>query len=507
VADLANIADATETTTDPDGIEALAQPHQPNPAIEIERLAKLDPVAYDRERKAMAEALGIRNATLDELVKDKRREGQIEVETAAAVEELDPWPDPVSGLDLAETMRASLSAHVIFEGQHDANLAALWALGSYAMDEWRLFPRLLITSPTKQCGKSTLLEVLEALTYRPMMAANASPAVMFRAIEKYRPTLLLDEADTWLRQSDELSGVINSGHMCRGRVLRAEVSDDTYEPRSFSTWAAMVIAGIGGQRDTLESRSVIITLRRKLPGEVTERLRHSFFDDMTTTRRRAGRWADDVASAISASQADPPDSGDDRRRDNFGPVFRIAEVLGGPWPDRAMAGYLAKAEDIQADEPAGVMMLADMIEAMKGQDRITTADLLYHILEMEDRPWAEWRHGKPIAAHGIARLLKPFGVRPVVFRSGGGTPRGYTLADVENAFAPYTPIPIRNTATDVENQGVTGNPIRNKSENVADKKKRNQLKVNECCGVADGNGGVGEEKEETERGTEWGSDF
>ena len=96
-------------------------------------------------------------------------------------------------------------------------------LGAYLADRWRLWPKLLITSPTRQCGKSTLMEVLEAPLPRALLASNASTAAIFRAIETFKPSLLLDEADTWLRQNEELAGIINSGHTQRTAfVLRVE---------------------------------------------------------------------------------------------------------------------------------------------------------------------------------------------------------------------------------------------------------------------------------------------
>ena len=64
----------------------------------------------------------------------------------------------------------------------------------------------------KRCGKTLLLIVLGALVPRRLFASNVTPAVLFRTIEKYRPTLLIDEADTFIRENDELRGVLNSGH-------------------------------------------------------------------------------------------------------------------------------------------------------------------------------------------------------------------------------------------------------------------------------------------------------
>jgi putative DNA primase/helicase len=49
---------------------------------------------------------------------------------------------------------------------------ALWVAYSYAFDSFECLPLLLITSPEKRCGKTTLLAVLWALVPRLLLASN-----------------------------------------------------------------------------------------------------------------------------------------------------------------------------------------------------------------------------------------------------------------------------------------------------------------------------------------------
>ena len=57
--------------------------------------------------------------------------------------------------------------------------------------------RLVITAPEKRCGKSRLLDIIEATCHKPLITVNVSPAALVRSIgETDPPTLLLDEADT-----------------------------------------------------------------------------------------------------------------------------------------------------------------------------------------------------------------------------------------------------------------------------------------------------------------------
>ena len=478
--------------TAPEAAEEAPEPELDITA-EIAALAKLDPAEYEVRRREAAKRLGMRAGMLDKLVA-RERVGSGEAEVAIT-ERLDPWSDPVDGLALAEEMRERLRAHVIFGLDADADLAALWTLGSYFMDRWSLYPRLLIRSPTKACGKTTLLEVIEALAHRPLATANASPAALFRTIEAEQPTLLLDEADMWLRQSEELASILNSGHTRRTAVvLRAEERGGDYVPRKFSTWAAIAVAGIGGQRDTLESRSVVIELRRRLPSERLARKPADLFERLTPLRRRARRWADDVTEALGALDTDPPECGDDRMRDNFAPLFRLAALLGGPWPERVLAGYLSKVEREEAEEPAGVMLLRDMAAHMRstGRDRIGTRELLEHLLTLDDRPWPEWNRGRAISTRGVAKLLRHFGVTPKTVRlDDGSTPKGYLLGEVEKALAPYTPPPKTPQRHIVENKGKNADPIRH-TEGACGGYETGKTLIDQRCGVvADTTGGVG----------------
>ena len=67
--------------------------------------------------------------------------------------------------------------------------------------------------------------------------------------------MLIDEADSFLRNSDELRGVLNSGHTRDSAFVIRTVGED-HEPRRFSTWGAKAIALIGKLPDTLADRSI-----------------------------------------------------------------------------------------------------------------------------------------------------------------------------------------------------------------------------------------------------------
>src|SRR5260221_13255916 len=96
--------------------------------------------------------------------------------------------------------------------QQRAVAIMLWVFLSYLEAVVDCLPILAIRSPEKRCGKTTLLDVLGRLVSKPLQSSNCSVAAIYRVIEKLHPTLLIDEADTWLKDNEEARGVINSGH-------------------------------------------------------------------------------------------------------------------------------------------------------------------------------------------------------------------------------------------------------------------------------------------------------
>src|SRR5262249_20113727 len=143
---------------------------------------------------------------------------------------------------------------------------------SHAHSATEVSPILGLSSPEKRCGKTTVLNVLSALVRRPLMASNLTPAGIFRAIERYHCTLLVDEADTFLGEREELVGILNSGHFRRAAVV-VRCEGEQREPRTFSTWAPKAIALIGRLPATLHDRALVLPMRRRSPHERVERLR------------------------------------------------------------------------------------------------------------------------------------------------------------------------------------------------------------------------------------------
>jgi putative DNA primase/helicase len=302
---------------------------------------------------------------------------------------------------------------------------------------------LLIKSPEKRCGKTTALMVIQNLVYRPLPTSNITTSALFRTIEAVRPTLLIDEVDTFLSTNEELRGIINSGHFQATAHVTRTVGDD-FEPRQFSTWAPMATAGIGKLPGTIEDRGIAINLRRRRRDEHVQRLRFDRVDHLKEAASRAFRWANDHRVALANRDPEIPEALHDRAADNWRPLMAIADCAGGEWPARARRAALELSADSAADQDSiGTLLLGDIRAAFeaKGIDRISSDDLAAYLVGLDDRPWPEFSKGKPLTKAGLARLLSRFKiVAPGTIRlPAGGTLKGYYLSGFDDAFARYLP--------------------------------------------------------------------
>lgn len=407
----------------------------------IGMLATLDAIEYEQYRKKIADKFNLRPSILDAAVKEARAILDDDTKCSGLlVEPPKPWDDPVEGAELLDSMRATFNRYLVLPDHADTVLS-LWALLTYVYNIFRTCAKLLVTSPEKRCGKTTLLEVLEALARCAMSTSNITAPALFRTIDEAKPTIIIDEADTFLRDNDDLRGIVNSGHTRKGAFVIRCVGDDN-KPTRFSTWCPTAISMIRLPADTIVDRSVVIQLRRKLPGERVERMMFDLYEKSESIRRRAERWAQDHSEALKGSDPPMPHCSNDRAIDNWTPLFAIAEAAGGDWPERAKQAFVALAglEDDDDDDGIGPMLLRD-IKAIFDErriERIFSSDLVEALIDLEESQWSEWRHGRPITQNSLSRILTAFGIRSKgTIRIGAETKKGYLESQFEDAFKRY----------------------------------------------------------------------
>jgi hypothetical protein len=331
-------------------------------------------------------------------------------------EKTPPWDSPVDGAELLLNIAKTINRYTETTSE---NLIAtsLWVMHSHAIDLSGVSPILQITSATKRCGKTSMLMPILKLVKAGVPASNITTSSLFRLVESIHPTLVIDEAETFLKMADEFRGILNAGHT-RDTAFVIRVEGDSHEPRRFSTWTPKVIAAIGSLPDTIEDRSIRLVLRRK-PTHVHKG--DAFDSDAVRDvcrpiQQRIVRWVFDNADALASAEPKRPEGLNDREWNNWKPLLAIAEVAGARWPEIASkAAVSLSGGDLDEDLPT--LALRHLKGAFGDSERCSTDDLLKALAARDDGPWAKWwatevaGGGTKGPASKLAKILKPFEIR------------------------------------------------------------------------------------------------
>lgn len=275
--------------------------------------------------------------------------------------------------------------------------------------------------------------------YRPLPVSSISPSAIFRAVEKWSPTLGIDEADAFLKDNEEARGLINSGLYREGATVIRCVGDD-HTPTPFSTWAPKILCGIGKLSGTIEDRAIPLRMRRKVAGETAASIRRSDPQPWADLQSKLLRWTADHRHRIASSRPTPVAGLGDRVQDCWEPLLSIAEVAGAEWPGLARAAALA-LHGVEEDTPSiGVELLRDVEAAFTDRrtGRLASRELLAILIDDDEAPWATWNRGNPLTVRQLAARLSDFGIKPKTTRlPNGDRLKGYVLADFADAFARY----------------------------------------------------------------------
>lgn len=452
----------------------------------LTKLADLSPAEYGFQRQEIAKKTGLPlkylDAEHDARRKNAKDEGSKTIERSYW--RVEPWPDPVDVATLIDQIQTRLKRHVVMSD--DAALAvALWSVFAWAHDAAVHSPLLLVSSPEAECGKSTLLGLINYLVPRGLVIVEVSPAVLFRMIECWHPTLIVDEADTTFKNNAELRSVINSGWTRGAGVPRC--NPDTHQPEFFETFGPKAI-GLKGLKvpETTLSRSIIIEMSRKLPGDSAESFAHADDVELADMRRRLARFAADNIARLRASCPEMPDGFNNRLEANWKPLLAVAELCGCANHARKAATALSRRTD---ETSLGVELLRDIRDILEGCDRIRSEELVNHLQVMADRPWAEMRYtNKPITQLQLAKMLKPYGVRPDQIRFNELTFKGYMRDWFETAFRYIPNDPLASTPQERGNTETTANFCEKKGNNLPTPVSAKRADNSQCFTVSPNRG-------------------
>ena len=359
---------------------------------------------------------------------------------------IDVWDRAdATGTQLLHDVHTFLGRFVAYPSEHAQVAHALWIAHAHLMNAWESTPRLAFLSPEPGSGKSRALEVTELLVPRPMPAVNVSVSYLYRSVsaEEGSPTILYDEVDTIFgskvsADNEDVRGLLNAGHRRGAIVGRCVVRGKTVELEKFPVYAAVALAGLGDLPDTILTRSVIVRMRRRAPGEHVEPFRRRLHaEEGERLHERLAEWAAEVERAVTGVWPEMPETITDRDADVWEALLAVADAAGGEWPERARVAAVTLVTLSKASTPSlGVRLLEDLRTVFGNQDQLTTEHVLSELHKMDEAPWGDLR-GKALDARGLARRLRTYDIKPTTIRVLASTAKGYRRADFVDAWSRY----------------------------------------------------------------------
>jgi hypothetical protein len=359
-------------------------------------------------------------------------------------------PDPHDGAALLDDVEAFLARFVVYPSEHERIAHALWIAHTWFMDAWESTPRIAFLSPEPASGKSRALEVTEPLVPRPVHAVNTTPSYLFRKVsdDAGPPTILYDEIDTVFgpraKDNEDIRGMLNAGHRKGATAGRCVVRGNVVSTEELPAYCAVALAGLDDLPDTLMSRSVVVRMRRRSPGERVEpwrlRINGPAANDLGN---RLHGWSNETHHRLGLAWPDMPVGIEDRNADIWEALLAVADLAGGDWPHRARVTAVSLVTHSQGRALSlGVLLLRDLREAFTSAtaDRLSTEEILSALTGMDESPWGDLR-GKPLDARGLSRRLSKYDpdLKPKVVRVGEGTIRGYEAAEFHDLWDRYLP--------------------------------------------------------------------
>lgn len=366
-----------------------------------------------------------------------------------------PWHTDV---DLLETIREieNVIRRVMVCEERYVTAAAYYIAATWFVDYVQYAPYAVITAPAKQCGKSVMLDLMRRLVRRPYtMSGKPSEASIYRTLDASRPTLLLDEVDTYLSNADELQGILNGGISKEVALVPRCEKDKSGNivTRNFKTFGFKIMSGIGADRcgSALVDRAIVLRLSRKTHNDKREKLRHIPKDQWEAMRSKLMRLSLEYADAVekaSASPVDMPEALGDRDCDKWEVLFILAdlsgedegrrlrnvacEIAGEDSGDTWQADLISDAAEIvmKAMESGGGLTLnfgsAGQIHVgitdggMYGECILSTP--LHQALTLNpDGQWKEFgRTGRALPQSLMTRTIKEHGVKAAKLKKANG---------------------------------------------------------------------------------------
>ena len=211
--------------------------------VEILRAVQVTDRAHWTRVRLLVKGSGVSLADLDRVTAPVGGDGDGKQGRAVVFDDPDPWPRPIDGAALLDTIRATIESYTDMPAGC-AVASALWALWTWAFDAFDVSPNLMVTAPERESGKTRLTELL-SVDRAPRRAGER------RECGRHHPGNRARRPDPAIRRSaifpeadadDPIRGILLASFTRRFAFVE-RVEGDSHEVRVFGTFAPKAMNG------------------------------------------------------------------------------------------------------------------------------------------------------------------------------------------------------------------------------------------------------------------------
>ena len=354
----------------------------------------------------------------------------------------------LSGLiqTVLDDVRSHLEQYVLPLSDLDLDVLTLWAAHTHLLGTTYTTPRLCLTSPLPESGKTTVLEHFQRLCHHPLaMASAGSPALFSRMLAVGVRTLMIDEADRNLRPDrdgvEDVLAILNTGYKRGGCRPVLERVKDTWEVVEHPTFAPLVMAGIAPDLpDDTMSRTIVVTMLPDTAGVIAESDWEVIDEPTADLGRRLADTSAKCFDLVRASDPQLPDGCVGRMREKWRPLARVAAAAGDDWMARCFDLIVRDITERQQNKEEGLVrelpeiaLLRDLMQEWPPGVELWPTDAMRQALVTRhaDRWGVTERFPKGLTVQRLGRYLsRTFRIHTVRSSSGDQRVRGYLYKDV-----------------------------------------------------------------------------
>lgn len=316
----------------------------------------------------------------------------------------------------------------VLPSEATAHTIAVWAAHSHAYKAFERSPRLAFLSDLPASGKTLTMTLTGLLSLNAKTMSDHTPARFALAATLGR-TLALDETDTIFRSNasaPKLQAVYNDGWQSKGTSDKIEGGKLV----SYSIFCPVVLAGLNNLPRACQSRTIIVRMEQRRREQRIEPWQSRMHEPIGKSIGEAlGSWAEAHTLDLAAAWPDLPDGVADREAEKWLPLLAVADVAGGPWPERIAKACDEFVNGIAAEPaiPPLAQLLAD-IQSVWCDDRMSSPELCRRLRALDGARWGTiWPESA--APRELAAMLRTVGVHPRKMRINNQPLQGYDRKD------------------------------------------------------------------------------